>query len=417
MKVLNLMIVFLLLAGVSRAEDLPGLQQQALENRAVVQRYVANLEKSANNKSLALSALYPSIDLSYTANWLDEASLFEAKENSVVGGRVSMNIFAGFRDRYNIKSAELLRRAEAHKLQGIRQDIKLAVAIRYLEIYNRRASLQVAEDSYSTLVKLHEDAVNRFQVGLIKKSEMLRFKVDLDNAVIARDKARAELEKSGALLGREIGGEVDANQLVFAEFTELPGLAEDPASYEEEMLSKRSEIKFLEEVAEAAAMQVRVEQALYYPRVDVAGIYSKYDDDPVTGNGFNPEEEVRAQVVLSMNLFDGFGKNARISGARLEAQGLQHDLEEVRLDYTTQLRNLFLDFKVSSDNVVVADGSISQAEENLRVTRLAYDEGVSAESELLDGVTNLSRARFNYVAAKSEAFANYFRIVRMTEAL
>ena len=417
MKMLNLMITFLLVAGVAQAGDLAGLQQQALENREVIKRYVANLEKSASNKSLAYSAIYPSIDLSYTANWLDEGTAFEPKENSVASGIATLNIFAGFRDMYNIKSAELLRSAESHKLNGLRQDIKLAVALRYLEIYNRRASLQVAEDSYNTLVKLHKDAVNRYNVGLINKSEMLRFKVDLDNAVITRDKAMAELEKSGALLGREVGGEVDSSQLAFAEFAVLPALLGEPAAYEAEMLGRRSEIKFLEELAKSAAMQVRVEQALYYPRVDVAGIYSKYDDDPVIGRGLDPEEEVRTQVVLSMNLFNGFGKNARISSARLEAEGLSYDLEEARRDYSTQLRNLFLDFKVSSDNVVVADGSISQAEENLRVTQLAYDEGISAESELLDAITSLSRARFNFVAAKSEAFANYFRLTRMTEAL
>ena len=416
MKILNFLIAFLLVTGVVQAGELAGLQQQALESREVIQRYVADLEKSVSNKSLALSALYPTIDLSYTSNWLDEASSFEAKENSVARGRVSLNIFAGFRDRYNIKSTELLRKAETYRLQGIKQDIKLAVALRYLEIYNRRASLQVAEDSHNTLAKLHEDAVNRFQVGLIKKSEMLRFKVDLDNAVIARDKAGAGLEKSGALLSREVGGAVDYRQLDFAEFTELPGPAESAAS-EEEMLNKRSEIKFLEEIAAAAGMQVRIAQALYYPSVDVSGIYSKYDDDPLVGSGLYPEEEVRTQVVVSMNIFDGFGKNAKISAARLEARGLRHDLAEARRDFTTQFQNLLLDYKVSSDNVVVAAGSITQAEENLRVTRLAYDEGISAESELLDAITSLSRAKFNYVAAKSEAFANYYQIVRAVEGL
>jgi outer membrane protein TolC len=378
---------------------------------------VANLEKSGENKNLAYSALYPSIDLSYTANWLDEASVVEDKENSAVSGRITLNVFAGFRDRYNIRSAELLRRAEEYKLQAVKQDIKLAVALRYLEIFSRKASLQVALDSYKTLEKLHEDAVNRFGVGLIKKSEMLRFKVDLDNAMIARDKARAELDKSLALLGREVGVEVAALQFDFAEFASLPGLPEEAGFYEEKMLKERSEIKFLEEIAGAAALQVKVEQALYYPRVDLAGVYNKYDDDPISGNGLAPDEDVRTQIILSMNLFDGFGKNARVSSARLEARGLQYDLEEARHDYVTGLQNLLLDFKVSSDNVIVAEGSIEQAEENLRVTRYAYEEGAAAESELLDAITSLSRARFNFVAAKSEAFGNFFQIGRMIEDL
>jgi hypothetical protein len=34
-----------------------------------------------------------------------------------------------------------------------------------------------------------------------------------------------------------------------------------------------------------------------------------------------------------------------------------------------------------------------------------------------DAIANLSRARFNFVAAKSEGFANYFQIVRAVEGL
>ena len=199
-----------------------------------------------------------------------------------------------------------MRQAEEFRLQGIKQDIKLAVALRYLEIFSRRANLKVAEDSFNTLNKLHEDAINRFQVGLINKSEMLKFKVDLDNAIIFRDKARAQLDQSQALLVREVGTDLGVEEFGFEEFVEVPEL-EDQDKYRDEMLVQRSELRFLEEMAEAAAFKVNVERALYYPRVDVAGIYSKTDDDPVVGNGTAADEEVRTQVVLSMNLFDGFG--------------------------------------------------------------------------------------------------------------
>ncbi len=415
MKIINIAVGILLLTSPAMAADLAGLQGQALENRAVVRRHLADLEKSRQDEGLARSYLYPSVDLSYTANWLDEANHpYEASENSVTSGRISLNIFAGFRDRYNIKSAALLRQAEAHKLQGVQQDIRLAVALRYLEIFNRKASLQVAEDSSATLAKLHNDAVNRFEVGLIRKSEMLKFKVDLDNAVIARKKASAELAKSQGLLLREVGAEVDLDQLTFAEFTELPSLEEESV-YQQQMLANRSELQFLAEAAAAAAMQTKAARALYYPRVDLASIYSKYDDDFLSA--IKPDEEIRTQLVVSMNLFDGFGSGSKVRAARHEAEGVLFDLAEARQEYTIQLQNLFLDYRVSIDNVAVANSSIAQAAENLRVTRLAYEEGVSTESELLDAITSLSRARFNYVAAKSEAFANYFQIIRMVEKL
>lgn len=414
MKIINLVVALVLCGGLVQAADLAELQEMALANREVIQRHLADLDRSRTNETIARSAFYPSLDLAYSANWLDEAGSFEDRENRFVSGTISWNVFAGFRDRYNLKSAELLEKAEAYRLQGVRQDIKLAVALRYLEIYDRAASLKVTEDSLSTLKKLYRDGVNRHEVGLIKKSEMLKFKVDLDNAVIAKKKAEAGLAKSIALLQREVGAAVAYDQLVFAEFVELPKLA-DRASYENGMLAKRSELRFLEEIIGAATMKIKAERALYYPKVNLAGVYKKYDD-PINDTVVD-DDEVRTQITLTMNLFDGFGRKARIGSAALEEQALRYDLQEARRDFMVQLQNLLLDFGVSEDNVVVAFNSIGQAEENLRVNRLAYDEGVSTESELLDAIANLSRARFNFVAAKSEGFANFFRITRSVEGL
>jgi outer membrane protein TolC len=304
--------------------------------------------------------------------------------------------------------------AEALKLKGLQQDIMLNVALRYLAIFNRRANLQVAQDFHNTIAKVYEDATSRFAVGLIKKSDLLKFKVDLDNAVIALKKAQAEEKKSIRLLQREIDADPRAEQLSFEEFATLPAPL-DQARYQAEMLEHRSEIKALEELIQAAEARVNVAYAKFYPRVDLSSGYKTTDDSLVSNsNGVN-EEEYRTTLMLSMNLFDGFDKYAKVNIAKLEAQGIRYDLAELKNDLNSQLDNLFLDYAVNVDNVVVAESSIVQAEENLRVNRLSYQEGVTTESDLLDAITNLSRARSNYVAAKSEVFDNYFRITRAVE--
>jgi len=400
---------------VAHGAELVELQQTALENRHIIQRYEAQLEKSFENSRNARSGYYPSLDLSYTANSLDEASTTEERKNSVASGVVSWNLFAGFRDKYANASAELLRKSEEHKLQAIRQDIQLRVALQYLVIYNWQANLQVEEDTYSTLLKLHQDAENRFDVGLIKKSELLKFKVDLDNAYINREKIKAGLEKSILNLQREIDAPVEAAALLFPEFIQLP-ILKGYQEHEKIMLEKRSEIKVLEESVRAAELAVKVEKAEYYPRLDLVGSYRRYDDDYLTGNGDTYDEELRGQLVLSMNLFDGFGKKSRVSAARLDAVSMGYDLEELKRDLITRLKNLFLDYGVNLKNVEVAFGSIKQAEENLRVTRLSYQEGISPEFELLEAIADLSRAQSNYVSAKSKVYGDYFQIIRAVEA-
>ena len=181
------------------------------------------------------------------------------------------------------------------------------------------------------------------------------------------------------------------------------------------MLKNRSELLTLTGLAESASMQVKVEQGSYYPRVDLVGSYSRYDDDFINGNGENSDDELRAQMVLSYTLFDGFARESSVSKAKLSVREIQYDIEELKNNLTTDLANLFIDYRVSMENVEVAKEDIRHAEENLRITQLKYKQGLQRESDLLDAVTNLSRARYNQVAVIRTVFENAFRVNRMVE--
>lgn len=412
MKLFSLIIPMLFSAATVYGLDLAQMQKMALENREVIQEYVTRLEQSEKDITRARAGYYPAVDIGYTANALNESNTFEASENSVATGRISWNIFSGFRDKYSLRSAEKLKEVEQYKLQGIEQDVQLDVALAYLLAYERLANRKVAESAFETLEKVYRDGENRFQVGLIGKNELLKFRVDYDNADITLKAARAGLEKSLNQLSRQVGRSIPFADLDFADFSELPPRI-DREEYIRQMLAKRSEIKTLEAVIEANEALAKSELSGYYPFVDIAGIYRKYDDDYINGSGSAVDEEVRGQLVMSMNLFQGFSTEATVARARLEARAVQHQLSELKNSLLTELDNLHIDFEVSLENVDVANRSIEQAEENLRITQLKYDEGLQRESDLLDAITNLSRAQYNYVAVIRTLFLNYFSLTRM----
>lgn len=414
MKRFSLILLLLVMAPSAMALDLAEMQESATHNREVIKRYQVSLEKSGQEVQRARSGYYPSLNIGYEVNNLDEPSLFENRENSSIYSTLTMNLFAGFRDRYSIESAQILEKVEGYRLQGVEQDIQLNVALRYLSVYERRANLTVTRDAYKTLERIYQDGQQRLEVGLIGKNELLKFKVDLDNANITEQKGQADLDKSIQLLGREINRPVRLDDLGFEEFSLLPQV-EDMEACTEKMLTSRSEILALTGLTESASIQVKAEQSAYYPRLDMIGSYSRYDDDFLNGAGEITDEELRAQMVLSMNLFDGFSRESGISQAKLTVREIQYDLAELKNSLSTDLANLFIDYRVSMANVEVAKEDIRHAEENLRITQLKYKEGLQRESDLLDAVTNLSRARYNEVSVIRTVFENAFRITRMVE--
>ena len=408
--------LFLLLLSNSSALalGLAEMQENAIQNREIIKRYQTTLEKSAYEIKSVKSAYYPSLNLGYQANNLDEASSFEHRQNSSIYATASMNIFAGFKDRYSIESAQIMQKVDGYRLKGIEQDIQLNVALRYLSVYDRKANLTVTQDGLKTLKRLYQDGQKRLQVGLIGNNELLKIKVDLDNADITMKKGQAELAKSLQLLGREINNPLTLEELTFKEFTVLPELEKEEI-YKQKMLTQRSEVLALAGIAESASVLVKAEQGSYYPRLDLVGSYSRYDDDFINGNGDINEDELRAQMVLSFNIFDGFARESSVSKARLTVRELQYDLEELKNDLITALAILFIDYRVSMANVEVAKEDIRHAKENLRITQLKYKQGLQRESDLLDAVTNLSRSRYNEVAVIRTVFENAFRTTRMVE--
>ncbi|MFT5699560.1 MAG: outer membrane protein [Desulforhopalus sp.] len=414
MKLINSFVLLLCFSSSAMAVNLAEMQEMALGNRQVIQQYVTSLEQSMEDITLAKARYYPSVDVGYTVNALDEDGTYEEKENSTIAGSVSYNLFAGFRDKYNIQSAEQLKAVQEYSLEGIKQDLQLTVALAYLAVYERLANKKVAQSAFETLGKVYSDGESRFQVGLIGKNELLKFRVDYDNADINLKAAEAGLKKSINNLSRQIGSRIEFADLNFTEFKELPPMM-DKAAYAQTMLETRSEIKALESLIGVSEAQVNREKSDYYPNVDFVGSYGFYDDDFVSGAGSYDDDELRAQLVLSMNLFRGFSTESSVTKAKLSVRSGRYELAELKDSFSNDLDNLFIDFKVSLENVNVANRSIEQAQENLRITQLKYDEGLQRESDLLDAITSLSRAQYNYVIVMRTAFSNDFQITRMVD--
>jgi outer membrane protein TolC len=418
MRVYSLVFAVLLIAVPAFGLELHEMQEIALSKREIIKRYMVDLEKSEKDVARARSGYLPSVDLGYQVNRLDEGSVVENKENSTASAAISWNLFNGFRDKYQIESAGLLTEVEELQLDSLKQDIQLNVALGYLDVYERKANLEVAGKNYETLEKIYQDGKNRLDVGLIDRNELLKFKVDLDNSDILVESAKAGLEKSINLLGREIGEKLTLDQLSFVEFKEVPATKQlEPLVTL--MLDERNELIVFEKLTDASRMLERVEQSDYYPKVNLVGSYRKYDNDTgsQSSSGFAlDDDELRAQLVFSINLYQGGYTRETVAKTRLETRGLRYDLEELTDSLTTELQNLHIDFEVSLRTVEVALVSIEQAEENLRITRLKYNEGLQRESDLLDAVANLSRAQYNYVSVLRTVFLNHFRIMRAIEA-
>ena len=238
--------------------------------------------------------------------------------------------------------------------------------------------------------------------------------MDYDNANLSVQREEAEKAKALHQLSRVVNQQIGNEDLDFIEFKTPPAL-EDQDGLEQQMLTRRSELKVLESLAESAEYSVNAKYGDYYPQLDLVGRYRNYDDSFLNGQGELSDDELRAELVMSFNLFNGFQDEAEIARAKADVRSINYDLAELQDELRTALQNILVDYEISLANVDVARDDINSAEENLRITDLKYREGVQRQIDLLDAVSNLSRAQSNYVAVVKTVFENYFRVMRMIE--
>ncbi|MBF0376703.1 MAG: TolC family protein [Desulfamplus sp.] len=421
---------FILSNSTLQAQTLEELQKQAFEKRDIVKKYLTELENKKEKVKEQKGAFMPSLDIGYTVNILNHDTIMgESKENDTFQSAISWNAFAGFSDYYKLKAAEIMTRYSIEMVESTRQDICLNVALRFLEVYTALENLKVAEDE----IKLYNDRLRqielKFKVGVLKKSDVLKVKVERDNAIQTERKVRAAVDKSLNQLARESGilinkqstnsllnESLKSSELDFSLFQILPQKS-DYHTLEPLLIKNRSDLNALKQTLEASEMGIKASKAALYPRADISLSYSSHTrDDFFIESMENSGDEVRCQTTISMNLFDGMQKYSKVRQAKFEKKGIQHDIIELESTLKTALQNTLIEAEVAFDNLAVAAAGTKEAEENLRVTDLGFEQGIGTSSDVLDAIYNLSRARFNEINAHTQVFANDFQIKRLTES-
>ena len=412
----KLFVLIMLLAAVNTfALSLDELKEKAIENRPVLQKYRLDTGISEENVRYQKGEFMPSADLGYQYNQLDEDAMFENSENSNLYISLSYNLFDGFRDKYNLKSAKEMKKVSLFELQSKQQDIKLDVAAAYLNVYRNQRYLEVRQNAFKLYKEKYEDAKLKYDVGVMKWSEVLKIKVEMDNAKQELLKAQAELDKSLNTLSRKVNAEIKIEDINFQLLETIPEFHKYDF-YKEKMYAVRSELKALETVVQARQYSVGASKSSLYPKVDLSMRYSN-SADSVNPYGDNEEDELRGQVNVSFNIFNGFQKYANINKAKLEMRKSKMDVMELKLDLKNQLQNVFEDKTVALKNLEVARTSLKEAEENLRVTEASFNEGIATSTDILDAIYYLSRAKYNVINARTQVFLNYFKLQRVIENL
>lgn len=418
----------LLCAGPMAAEPLTlgeGLKIVTEKGRLV--RIAAQDEEIAkDNALLARAALLPRVNASLNQTFLahQPQAIFGnttvplSQQNFLAYSiNVQQTLYDFKRTASRYSAGRILVDTRRLDTQKIRNLAALEFTLAYYDLLEAEQLAALAAIEVERLQLHLKDAKNLYTEGVITKNDLLQTEVRLSDAgqrLISAKNFRAinASRINGALL-RPLNVAVAA-----ADVKRLnPGFPETSLEKAWEIgLKERPEIKITEETFKVLGLEEQAKKAEFYPELFVRGGYD------YTENRYQVYEGNWAMILgVGVNLFSGGSTKAEIAKIEHQRSKLREEKEKLVDDIKLEVQRNLLDAESARQKIAVVKDAMQQAEENLRINKTRYQEGVGTATEVLDAVTLLTIAATNncravYDLGRAEAAMIYSQGQNLAEA-
>jgi len=397
------------------AETMEDAWKAALQSNHQIQASQRNTISSQLSLEAAKSARVPSLTLEsgYTVlNNAPAAIISGAAIKDLPTGEdkylsykamINMPVFTGGRISEGIFSAGSgLNSAKQDEIKTI-FDIKMRVAEAYVSVLRSKHLVEVTDNNVASLSAHTRDVTHFYEQGMITKNDLLASQVALADARQRSIQAMNNLNLSYAAYNRLLGRPLD-NSVVIDDLSAEPAIL-DLNDLTSRALSKRPELISLSEQSSALQHQAAGLRSAIWPQIAVSGGYS------YTQNKYQMFEDVwSATIGLKWDIFDGGIARNNANAVLQKAEALNSIRSDTASVISLQVRQACLDIEETQKRIPVTRDALAQSEENLRVARDRYREGVGTNTEVLDAETLRSRTYSNYYNAVYDAVIAKIRL-------
>jgi outer membrane protein TolC len=324
----------------------------------------------------------PSLDIATPVGQL-QAPIWQHSGYGTAGANISVPLWTSGKIGGAIGAAEAgSRGANAQEMRSA-ADLKLAVAESYVAVFRARKALEVAEASVASLKAHAEDVQQMYDKQAVAQSDLLGAQVALANATQQLLRARNALHLGTASYNRWVGQPFDREPDLEEPSTKPSAEAEAPLDQLiAAALERRPELGVITAQQEGLEQQARSERAQGLPQF---GLYAGYNH--IDNAILDRENFASIGIGFQWRLFDSGQLQARTGALHARARAAQQRLVELRSGIALEVETAYYNHQDAAARIRASAASIAQAEENLRIARELYANGLGTNNQVLDAET------------------------------
>ncbi|MDH4073435.1 MAG: TolC family protein [Gammaproteobacteria bacterium] len=415
-----LLLLFAGLPAPALSETLEDAWAAALESHrqvaaATAYRDAATFEleqaKSARLPQLGLSSGYTMLDTApgFALGGMTTGPVFDGDDFVSAGAAVRVPLYSGGAIASGIEAAEFGAAAADGHLETVIQDVRMGVAEHYVAVLRAESAVTVARSYVASLSTHTTDTRNRFEIGDVPRNDYLAASVTLADAEQRLMQAENGLDYARSAYNRFLGRPLTAPVAIDSSVG-VDGLLPAGVGLEElisiagtsrhELAALGAEMQALERQAERARASAR-------PQLALTGGYTYLENQFLTEDRF-----WSAGVAFQWNLFDGGQASKQSASLEQRAAARGHDRADLESLIALEVRRAWNDRLEAESRLAVADRTVEQAAENLRVVTERYDAGAGTNVEVLDAAALREQSMSNRDNAKHEVLLAKVRLAR-----
>jgi len=397
----------------------------AVENNLSVQQAELDLRNAELDKSEAISGLLPNVNAQLQAGG-NTGLTFDPTTNQPTNTTIqtatgnttaAVNLFDGLRNYNALRRADMNKLANQYRLDDLKDDIRLNVALAYLQIISNKETLKVSR----ALFKATEQDLERTRVqveeGVLPQGDLLEIQataaaqeqqiVNGENQVLLSRISLAQLLQITDYENFDVADE---------EYNVPPSdvLMNSPREIYEKALTFRNDIKASEAFVDLAEKDVKIAKGAYMPTLEAFFNYStRYSSefrDPLTGDDVSFGDQLWLNdgifygARINVPIFNGLNVRNSVKRSQINLERAELQFEQDKLELETNINQAYVDVKNSAKNYEAAVKTLEArrlsyeyAKERYEVGLLnAFDFGV-AQARVDNAAAEVIRTKYDYI--------------------
>lgn len=277
--------------------------------------------------------------------------------------------------------------------QRVRNFAAIEFVLAFLDVLEAEKMISVAEKEVAALDAHREKTQSLFNEGVTTRSEVLQAEVKISDArqrlLTVSTLRKIQASRLNNILLRPLKTEVNLLELEEPQGVSVPVVTVETAWELAEQ--QRAELKIADETLRALGIEKVARKSEFFPKMFVRGGYD------FTENRYQLHESNWSVTLgLRMNIFSGGLTQAEIRKLEFQVQKLAEQRAKLLDDIRLEVEQYLLQSLTARERLHVTQDAVQQAEENLRINRVKYEEGIGTGTDVLDAVALLTVAHTNY---------------------